>query len=117
MEESIGNKGNIDAAIKWFEKALRRTKQPGNIYFYLAEAFEKQNQTEKAQKLYKQWLSIDKNHFKWWVYFATFLAKQRDILKAWKYFKHALKIQPDNQYVRFSLNKLLQKVKNSNKKA
>lgn len=34
-------KNNTDLSIKWFEKALRRTKTPADVYFYLADAFEK----------------------------------------------------------------------------
>lgn len=108
-------KDNTQFSIKWFEKALRRTKEPSNAYFYLAEAFEKSNEEDRAIKLYKQCLSADKNHFRALVFYATLLTKRREIHKACKYYRHALKVQPENLYVHFSLGKLLFKSEETKK--
>jgi len=108
-------KDNIEFSIKWFEKALRRTKEPANIFFHLAGCFDSQNDQEKALKLYKQWLAIDKNHFRAWIYYATLLAKNHQIHKACKYCRHALKIHPENLDVHFMLGNFLYKGKDTKK--
>ena len=62
---------------------------------------------DKAIQFYYQCLTYDKNHLRASMFLAALLAKQGNVQKACKYYRHALNIDTDNEYAHFSLGKLL----------
>jgi Tfp pilus assembly protein PilF len=57
---------------------------------------------------FKQCLRLDKDNFASCLHLATILVHQKETAKAAKYFKHALKIDPDSVNAHFGLGKAVQ---------
>jgi tetratricopeptide (TPR) repeat protein len=54
---------------------------------------------------FKQCLRLDKDHFASCLHLATILVHQKETAKAAKYFKHALKIDPNSIVANYGLGK------------
>lgn len=91
-----------------FEKAINQSGSTNvSAHFYYAVLCDKQKDTNKAISLLKKCLLIDQEHFPSCIHLATFLANQGENQKASKYFKHALKLDPNSVPANFGLGKIL----------
>lgn len=91
-----------------YEKAL---KFPGNhihTYFYLGVLNEKLQKYKKAINHFKNCLNLDNAHFYSTMHLATLLLNAGEVDRAKKYYKHALKIDPESIDAHFSLGRLIQ---------
>ena len=70
--------------------------------------YEKTKDFKKSMQNYKKCLTLDSNHFGGCIYLANLLANLGEGQRAAKYFKHAIKIDPDSLNAHFGLGKALQ---------
>ena len=74
----------------------------------IGECQEKSKDIKKAILSYKKCLTIDNKHFNSCIHLANLLANVGEGQRAAKYFKHAIKIDPDSVNGHFGLGKALQ---------
>jgi tetratricopeptide (TPR) repeat protein len=79
-----------------------------NSFFYLGMALERVKDFKKGMQNFKKALTIDNNHFGSCIHLANLLANLGEGQRAAKYFKHALKIDPDSVNAHFGLGKAVQ---------
>ena len=97
--------GETDEAFKLFEKVLKIDGKRPQFFYYFGQLLERRKDIKAAISIYKQWLFLDTENFAWAISLATLLANEGDHLKAAKYFKHAVDINPYNVTARFGLGK------------
>ena len=93
----------IQEAMQMIEKSGQRPKQ--EFYFFLGQAMEMQKKFKKALTNYKLCLEQDQNHFGACIYMANLLSNLSEGQRAIKYFRHALKIDPDSINANFGIGK------------
>lgn len=69
---------------------------------------EKQKDVKSAIMSFKKCLTIDTNHFGACIHLANLLANMGEGQRAAKYFKHAIKIDPESVNAHFGLGKAIQ---------
>jgi tetratricopeptide (TPR) repeat protein len=62
---------------------------------------------KKSLNLFRECLSRDEEHLNAALHLATLLGNAGESMKAAKYFKHALKIDPENVHAHFGIAKSL----------
>jgi tetratricopeptide (TPR) repeat protein len=90
-----------------YDKAIQQPVTNINAYFYLGIIHEKKKDYKRSIQLFKQCLLYDTEHFGACIHLATLLANAGETQKAAKYFKHALKLVPNNIQANFGLGKIL----------
>ena len=101
-------------AIVVLDKSLKlqvqiSTQRPkSSTFFYLGQAYELIKEYKQCLLNYKKCLQIDQNHFGACIHLANLLANLAEGQRAVKYFKHALKIDPDSVNANFGMAKALQ---------
>ena len=71
-------------------------------------SYEKTKDFKKSMQNYKKTLTLDNNHFGGCIHLANLLANLGEGQRAAKYFKHAIKIDPESLNAHFGLGKALQ---------
>jgi tetratricopeptide (TPR) repeat protein len=79
-----------------------------NAFFYLGQCFEKLKEYKKCIMNFKKCLTLDNKNFAACIHLANLLANIGEGQRAAKYFKHAIKIDPDSLNAHFGLGKTLQ---------
>lgn len=79
-----------------------------STFFYLGQAYEQKKEYKKCLSNYKMCLQFDQDHFGACIHLANLLANLAEGQRAVKYFKHALKIDPDSINANFGIAKSLQ---------
>ena len=97
----------VDEAATKYEAALLLPITNINAYFYLGVIHEKRKDFKKSITLFKKCLHLDRSHFSSALHLATMLANTGEDEKAQKYFKYAIKLEPDSVPAHFNLGKLL----------
>jgi len=101
-------------AVEALEKSLvLQIKNPkerpkSSTFFYLGQAYELQKEYKKCLQNYKKCLQLDQNHFGACIHLANLLANLAEGQRAVKYFKHALRIDPNSVNANFGMAKALQ---------
>jgi tetratricopeptide (TPR) repeat protein len=78
-----------------------------NSFFYLGTCHEKMKDFKQSMLCQKKCLTLDNNHFGACIHLANLLANLGEGQRAAKYFKHALKIDPDSVNAHFGLGKAI----------
>lgn len=99
--------------LKFFEECVKHemaeTSQPkGTTFFYMGQCQEGLKDFKAAMIDFKKCLTLDNNHFGSCIHLANLLANLGEGQRAAKYFKHALKVDPDSVNAHFGLGKAIQ---------
>ncbi len=78
-----------------------------NCFYYLGICFEKLKDVKQGILAFKKCLTIDNNHFGGCIHLANLLANMGEGQRAAKYFKHAIKIDPESVNAHFGLGKAI----------
>lgn len=78
-----------------------------SAFFYLGVLLDKSKEYDRAIQNLKQCLIIDQENFGACIHLATLLANTGENKKAAKYFKHALKLNPNSIPANFGMGKIL----------
>ena len=102
-----------EEAIQVVEKSLelqiqQKERPKSSTFFYLGQAFEMVKNYKKCLLNYKKCLQIDRDHFGACIHLANLLANLTEGQRAAKYFRHALKIDPNSLNANFGMAKALQ---------
>lgn len=110
----LQRKEDYDAAIKMFDTALfmqvednDESPPKASCFFYLGNCYEKLKEFKPAIMNYKKCLTVDNNHLGATLYLANLLANMGEGQRAAKYFKHAIKIDPESINGHFGLAKAI----------
>ena len=95
----------IEQAIRLQAEDPLQAPPKANSFYYLGMCQEKEKDFKKGMQNFKKALTIDNNHFGSCIHLANLLANLGEGLRAAKYFKHALKIDPDSINAHFGLGK------------
>ncbi|CDW79621.1 tpr domain containing protein [Stylonychia lemnae] len=95
-------------AIKYYAEQDPKNPPQPSCFFYLASSLEKAKEFKKCILNYKKCLTLDNKHFGASIQLANLLANLGEGQRAAKYFKHAIKIEPESINARFGLAKTLQ---------
>ena len=98
----------LEEAIKIQVKDNSQGPPKANTFYYLGMCYERNKDFKKCMQNYKKCLTIDNNHFGGCIHLANLLANLGEGQRAAKYFKHAIKIDPDSLNAHFGLGKALQ---------
>ena len=79
-----------------------------SCFFYLGSCYEKLKDYKLAMLNYKKCLTVDTNHLGATLYLGNLLANLGEGQRAAKYFKHAVKIDPESINGHFGLAKAIQ---------
>lgn len=79
-----------------------------NSFYYIGMCNEKMKDFKKSMQNFKKCLTIENNHFGACIHLANLLANLGEGQRAAKYFKHAIKIDPESINAHFGLGKALQ---------
>ena len=109
------NKNQQDEALANFKKGLEIAKEQANpdqkqlisAHFHLGCQYEKIKEFKLSVFHFKQCLLFDQQHFGSCIHLATQLANTGDFLKAEKYFRHCIKLNPLSVPAHFGLGKIL----------
>jgi type IV pilus assembly protein PilF len=101
------NAGRLDAALASVKKALELNPKSADAYTVAGLIYNKNSQTEQAERYFKRALSIDPNHSAAQTNYASFLCKHDKPLEAEKIYLAAAKnknnSQPDVAYTNAGL--------------
>eukprot|EP00347_Sterkiella_histriomuscorum_P011628 403371722 len=86
-----------------------------NSVFYLGQTYERMKDYKKCAALYKKCLTIDSKNLGACVHLANLLASIGEGERALKYFKHALKQEPESISVNYGIAKTIQQFQPQNK--
>lgn len=78
-----------------------------SAFFYLGNSYEKLKEYKKCVLNYKKCLTLDNKHFGACIHLANLLANLGEGQRAAKYFKHAIRIDPESINAHFGLGKAL----------
>jgi tetratricopeptide (TPR) repeat protein len=79
-----------------------------NTFFLIGDCYEKLKDIKKSVLNFKKCLTLDNRHFNSCIHLANLLANVGEGQRAAKYFKHAIKIDPESVNAHFGLGKALQ---------
>lgn len=103
-----------EEAIPYFEEAINmeasedeENLSKANSFFYLGMCHEKMKDFKQSMMCQKRCLTLDNNHLGACTHLANLLANLGEGERAAKYFKHALKIDPDSVNAHFGLGKAI----------
>ena len=100
-------------AIEVLEKSLvlqiknQKERPKSSTFFYLGQAYELQKEYKKCLQNYKKCLQLDQNHFGACIHLANLLANLAEGQRAVKYFRHALRVDPNSVNANFGMAKAL----------
>jgi len=101
------NAGRLDAALVSVQKALELNPKSADAYTVVGLIYNKNNQTEQAERYFKRALSFDPNHSAAQTNYASFLCRHDKPLEAEKFYLVAAKnknnSQPDVAYTNAGL--------------
>lgn len=98
----------FNSSIRLFAELNPSSPPFPNLFFLLGDSLEKIKDFKKCILNYKKCLTLDNKHFGSCIHLANLLANLGEGQRAAKYFKHALRIDPENVNARFGLAKTLQ---------
>lgn len=108
LGDSVNAIPSIEQSIKLQVEDTAQGPPKANSFFYLGVAQEREKDYKKAMQNFKKALTIDNNHFGSCIHLANLLANLGEGQRSAKYFKHALKIDPDSVNAHFGLGKAVQ---------
>jgi protein O-GlcNAc transferase len=91
---SLQEKGQLDDAITYYQKALQLNPNHAVAFYNLASAYHKKGQSEKAIIYYRKVLQLDQNAFAH-NNLGTILQEKVELTEAITCYKNALKLNPD----------------------
>jgi len=97
----------LEEAINMEESEDEENLSKANSFFYLGMCHEKMKDFKQSMMCQKRCLTLDNNHFGACIHLANLLANLGEGERAAKYFKHALKIDPDSVNAHFGLGKAI----------
>jgi protein O-GlcNAc transferase len=90
----LQEKGQLDDAITYYQKALQLNPNHAVAFYNLASAYHKKGQSEKAIIYYQKVLQLDQNAFAY-NNLGTILQEKGELNEAITCYKNALKLNPD----------------------